>query len=286
MPRLRLRLPAGRTRASAADPAPGAAADPAPGAAAAKDPAGSRRSRWRLGVPLVFAAAGLLFSTSAETAQDTNLRSDQTAARLDDVIRHTQQRNDARSAELARLRNEVEMLSGGLASDEQVARAQGRARELEEPAGMRAVTGPGLEVVLDDAPPEASERSYPQGLEPTPDDLVVHQQDLQAVVNALWAGGAKAMKLMDQRVIATSAVRCVGNTLILQDRVYSPPYVVTAVGDPGRLRQALAESEAVGFYLEAVDVYGLGWRVTEHTRTTVPAYTGSVELRYAEVAKQ
>ena len=44
------------------------------------------------------------------------------------------------------------------------------------------------------------------------------------MVNALWAGGAEAMQIMDQRVISTSAVRCVGNTLILQGRVYSPPY--------------------------------------------------------------
>ena len=50
------------------------------------------------------------------------------------------------------------------------------------------------------------------------DDLVVHQGDVQAVVNALWAGGAEAMSIMDVRVISTSAVRCVGNTLLLHGR--------------------------------------------------------------------
>jgi uncharacterized protein YlxW (UPF0749 family) len=243
-------------------------------------------SRWRYGVPLVFAAAGLLFSTSAETARGTNLRSDETVAHLDDVIRQTEQRNDDRRAHVAVLRAEIDAISGGLASDEQVARAQRDARAMEPAAGLRPVTGRGLTVTLDDAPPEASKRTYPQGLEPTPDDLVVHQQDLQAVVNALWAGGAEGIKLMDQRIISTSAVRCVGNTLILQDRVYSPPYVVTAVGDPDRMRETLGESQAVEYYLEAVDLYGLGWRVAEHSRTTVPAYSESVELRYAEVGKQ
>ena len=56
------------------------------------------------------------------------------------------------------------------------------------------------------------------------------------MVNALWQGGAEAMMLQDQRVISTSAVRCVGNTLILQGRVYSPPYVITAIGDRGAMR--------------------------------------------------
>ena len=69
-------------------------------------------------------------------------------------------------------------------------------------------------MTLDDAPRRASLPGTAK-----PDDLVVHQQDVQAVVNALWHGGAEAMHAQDQRVISTSAVRCVGNTLILQGRV-------------------------------------------------------------------
>jgi len=245
---------------------------------------GRPSSGWRLAVPLVFAAAGLLFTTSAETSRGTDLRSDRTVY-LADVIRQTQQRNDARGATVADLRAEVGALERGLSQNQQVAEAQRRARDLEGLAGMEPVTGPGLSVTLDDAPPGAINKVYPSGLEPTPDDLVVHQQDLQAVVNALWSAGADAIKLMDQRVIATSAVRCVGNTLILQDRVYSPPYVVTAAGNPARLQAALGESQAIRNYLEYVAEYDLRWRVEEHARVTVPAYSESVELRYAEVGK-
>ncbi|GAA3483427.1 hypothetical protein GCM10018966_079590 [Streptomyces yanii] len=54
---------------------------------------------------------------------------------------------------------------------------------------------------------------------------------------------------MDQRLISTSAVRCVGNTLILQGRVYSPPYKITAVGDPDRLKKALDNSSSIRNYL-------------------------------------
>ena len=93
----------------------------------------------------------------------------------------------------------------------------------------RAVT-----VTLDDAPRADQRSDLAAGARP--DDLVIHQQDVQGVVNALWAGGAEAMTIMGQRVVATTAVRCVGNTLLLHGRVYSPPFVVTAVGDPARLR--------------------------------------------------
>ena len=85
--------------------------------------------------------------------------------------------------------------------------------------------------------PAERHRPAPGYPEPQPNDLVIHQQDLQAVVNALWQGGAKGIQVMDQRLISTSAVRCVGNTLILQGRVYSPPYKITAVGDPERAQE-------------------------------------------------
>jgi uncharacterized protein YlxW (UPF0749 family) len=101
------------------------------------------------------------------------------------------------------------------------------------------------------------------------------------VVNALWLGGAEAMMLMDQRVISTSAVRCVGNTLLLQGRVYSPPYRITAIGDLEGMRQALDDSAAVQIYQEFVKVFQLGYDVKDLGPSTFPAFTGSLDLRYA-----
>lgn len=102
------------------------------------------------------------------------------------------------------------------------------------------------------------------------------------MVNALWKGGARGIKVMDQRLISTSAVRCVGNTLILQGRVYSPPYKIQAVGDPGKLKQALADSKAIQNYMVYVNVYGLGWNVADDGTVTLPGYSGTVDLQYAK----
>ena len=145
-------------------------------------------------------------------------------------------------------------------------------------AARTAVIGPVIEVQLNDAPVSAS--NIPEGF--TVDDVVVHQQDVQAVVNALWAGGAEAMMLMDQRVISTSAVRCVGNTLILQGRVYSPPYVIQAMGDPVALKAALDADEKVAIYRQYVARLGLGYNVSAHGELTFPAYAGSITPVYAE----
>ncbi|MFF4172093.1 DUF881 domain-containing protein [Streptomyces sp. NPDC001744] len=240
-----------------------------------------RTARWRpvrLLTLAVFALAGLIFVTSFNTARGTNLRTDTSLLKLSDLIEERSHRNAGLDETTAALRSRVDSLA---ARDDGSTRAEDEKLEaLETAAGTNEVSGSGLTVTLDDAPPNAhAAPGYP---EPQANDLVIHQQDLQAVVNALWQGGAEGIRVMDQRLISTSAVRCVGNTLILQGRVYSPPYRITAVGDRKRLGRALADSPAVQNYRLYVKAYGLGWKVDEHGAVTLPGYAGTVDLHHAK----
>ncbi|MCK8676253.1 MULTISPECIES: DUF881 domain-containing protein [Streptomyces] len=242
------------------------------------EPARRRRLRpVRLLTAAVFALAGLIFVTSFNTAKGTNLRTDDSLLKLSDLIRERSHKNGRLDETTAAVREEVDALArrdaGGTRAED------ARLRALEEAAGTTEVSGDGLTVTLDDAPPDA--QAAPGYPEPQANDLVIHQQDLQAVVNALWKGGAKGIRVMDQRLISTSAVRCVGNTLILQGRVYSPPYKITAVGDTGDLQKALDGSTAVRNYLLYVKAYGLGWKVDDHDEVSLPGYSGAVDLHHA-----
>jgi len=240
------------------------------------------RRNWSWGVPVIFAAAGLLFTASATTAHGIDLREDQ-GPRLVELIGQQQRRIADAESRAARLREDVAARTEALAgTDAPFAVERQRAAAERGNAGLAAVHGPGLTVRLDDAVRRA-DGSRPIGA--SPDDLVVHQQDVQAVVNALWAGGAEAMSIMGVRVISTSAVRCVGNTLLLHGQVYSPPFVITAIGDPAELRRALNASEGVRLFQQAARDFGLGYRVTEETDVTVPAYEGSTSLEHARAVR-
>lgn len=236
----------------------------------------------RLATLGVFALAGLIFWISFNTAQGTNIRSDDSMLRLSDLIQERSRKNADLNSSAAAVRQQVDNLaqrdSGGSRTDER------RLSGLEKASGTKPVSGPGMSVTLDDAPQNASPQ-IPGVPQPQPNDLVIHQQDLQAVVNALWQGGAKGIKIMDQRLISTSAVRCVGNTLILQGRVYSPPYKITAVGDQQKLRNALDGSKAIRNYQQYVDAYGLGWKTEDAKAVTLPGYSGTVDLHYAKPVK-
>ncbi|MGW7460453.1 DUF881 domain-containing protein [Streptomyces sp. NPDC054797] len=239
-----------------------------------------RRARpVRLLSAAVFALAGLLFVTSFNTSKGTNIRTDASLLKLSDLIEERSQNNAALEESTGAVRSRVDALAER--DDGSTKAEDSRLAALRKASGTEELSGKGLTVTLNDAPPNATAR-IPNVPEPQPNDLVIHQQDLQAVVNALWQGGAQGIQVMDQRLISTSAVRCVGNTLILQGRVYSPPYKVSAVGDPGALRRAMAASTALQNYQLYVNAYGLGWKVDEHKALTLPAYSGTVDLHYAK----
>lgn len=232
---------------------------------------GATPTRWAAGVPAVAALAGILFAMSFATARGTEIRSE--GRDLTSQIRALSRQVDAKDAQVRRLAADVEALSAERAPASAELRAlRAQEKALTGPGGLTAVHGPAVTVSLTDA-------QLPGGVIPKgfhPEDVVVHQQDVQAVVNALWRGGAEAMTIQDQRVIATSAVRCVGNTLILQGRVYSPPFVVNAIGPVQAMRDELDADPQIAIYLQWVDAVGLGWEVTSLGNTRFAAYSGSV----------
>jgi uncharacterized protein YlxW (UPF0749 family) len=213
--------------------------------------------------------AGFLFVASGITADGTNLRT----GGLEDLRSLVLDR----ASKVGVLQSEVDTLAtevNDLTETKISPALSARINQLEQATGLTPVSGSALRISLDDAPREPGS-PLPDGV--GPDDLVVHQQDVQSVVNAMWRGGATAIQVMDQRIISTSAIRCVGNTLLLQGQVYSPPFVVTAIGNTSELQQALKDEPGVALYREYVERLNLGWDVSILNQTTIPAWQGSIE---------
>ena len=240
----------------------------------------SRGLVWRLLGPAVFLVAGILFVASMVSSRGTDLR----AGRYDDLdgLANAQAKDlEGLRSRAAGLTAEVDRLTEDLGTVGGTAE-QKKAKALEAPAGLSPVTGPGVTITLDDAPKQA--------LDAAGDDLsavselLVHQQDIQAVVNSLWAGGAEAMTIQDQRVVATTGVKCVGNVVILHGVPYSPPYRITAIGPTDDMLTSVTTSPYIQLYLRVVAESGLGWSVETHDSVSLPGYSGSTDLEYAKPA--
>lgn len=234
-----------------------------------RSPKSRTRVRSIVSVFVVLALSGLMFTMSASLATGSNDRHPedlpQLVARASDHVADLQIEVDALDSEVATMNEE----SG-------VDDAAGVSMDTRVVSGSVPVTGNGLTVSLNDAPDTALSDDF------HPDDLVVHQQDLQGFVNGLWAGGAEAMTLQGRRVDPTTAFRCVGNVLILHGRVYSPPYIVSAIGDPEELRAGLDGSDAVEIYRSWVDVVGLGLDIKDEDGLEMPR-SESTNLAYARL---
>ena len=235
-----------------------------------------RLEGWRLLVPVVFVVAGVLFVTSMVSSQGTDLR----AGRYDDLAGLAAAKAQdlaglhSRAADLSR---QVDRLTKDLNSTA-IDVEQRKVDRLRGPAGQRPVQGPAVVITLDDAPDSAL-----QAAGKDVSDLLVHQQDIQAVANALWTGGAEAMTIQGQRVVATTGIKCVGNTVVLHGVPYSPPYHIAAIGPVPQMLAAVRSSPYIQLYLQEVSK-GLGWKVERMPDLDMPGYDGPTELDYARPA--
>ena len=228
----------------------------------------SLRRRRIIASAIVAGVAGYLFVASSFTAEGTNLRTGGVED-LRGLVLDRAHHVEILTGDVAQAQKEVDAVTGTAIDPALTARIG----TLEQNTGLQPLTGSALVVELNDAPRVAGTK-LPDGV--GPDDLVVHQQDVQAVVNSMWRGGATGIQVMDQRIIGTSAIRCVGNTLILQGRVYSPPFVIKAVGDVAQLQKTLNDEPGVQLYKQYVDLLDLGWKVSIQQSTTLPAWSGSI----------
>lgn len=138
--------------------------------------------------------------------------------------------------------------------------------------GLAEVSGPGVSLMLRDARP-------PSGRAFDAARYIIHDYDLQMVVNELSASGAEAIAVNGQRITGRSAIRCVGPTILVNFVPLAPPYEVQAIGDPNKLSTGL--NLAGGYLDELRSADASMFRLEKRQKLVTPAYTGSTELAYA-----
>jgi uncharacterized protein YlxW (UPF0749 family) len=231
-----------------------------------------QHSRGLLVLAGVLAATLLIAAAAVQAHRRAPLLERSRQGLLDQVRRETdltaslQRRLDA-------LRDSTQALRArALASTASGSAVAAQLAQEELAAGTVAATGPGLRVVVDDAP-STSGGSGNQVLD----------RDLQALVNALWAAGAEAVAVDDQRLTAQSAIRQAGSSILVNFEPVSRPYVITAIGDPVALATSFAASSAAAQMRTYSQVYGLRFDYSRENHLTVPSAPG-LPLRYARAA--
>ncbi len=241
---------------------------------------GPRRGRLRGGgVLLVLALAGTLIAVAGAEVRRGEPVAAERRSRLVGEIRARTAETDDLQRRLGRLRDETERRrAAALARSAEGRRVRHALARAGAAAAATPAAGDGLVVTLDDAP-----RGDPDdrpGREPAAGDGRVYDQDLQVLVNGLWAAGAEAIGINGQRLTPTTAIRAAGEAILVDYRPLGAPYAVTAVGDPGRLRAAFAGSAADRRLRALSERYRIGYGTRRASGVRLPA-AGAVRLRYA-----
>ena len=226
----------------------------------------ARTARHAVAVLAVTIASGLLFSVSSLNER----KNPAGTSNLATLVR-------TRQAQVSTLDNEVSSLDAQVQSFSSAPQSGSPDEDAFTARSTSPVSGPGVQITLSDAPPG----QIPAGA--TPNDLVIHQQDIEDTMNALWAGGAEAMTVQGVRITNRTVIRCIGNVILVDGTSYSPPYVIQAIGDPDTLRATVTANPRMVNYQAYVTKYGLGWDMqTKDSLSFAPATT-PLTVNYATV---
>lgn len=139
-------------------------------------------------------------------------------------------------------------------------------------AGFANVRGEGVVITLKDS--TDTEVSVEAGL--------VHDTDLTAIVTELKAAGAEAISINGQRVIATTAIRCVGPTIQVNSVKVASPFYIKAIGNSKYLESALNIKNGI---VDSLKSYGIEVDVQTANSVTIDKYDLALKLKYASEVK-
>lgn len=234
-----------------------------------------RRGRFRHGgVLLVLALVGLLAAVAVAEVRRSEPLAQEQRSRLIGEIRTRTAESDALQRRLDRLRAETERQRVAALARSQAGReARQDLAAASAAAAAAPASGPGLVLTLADAEPKDGPRRRA-------DDGRVYDQDLQVLVNGLWAAGATAIGINGLRLTPTTAIRTAGEAILVDYRPLTGPYEVTALGDRDRVAEVLRGSAAGRRMRDLKERYGIRYDVRGTRSARLPA-AGALQLRHA-----
>ena len=154
--------------------------------------------------------------------------------------------------------------------------AQKEMDELKARAGETELEGKGIIFTLDDSK-QAAKAGENKNL------YIIHDEDLLRVVNELRSAGAEAISLNGQRLIGSSEIRCVGPTVLVNERRLAAPFVISAIGNPQTLESSL---KLRGGVIENFKFWGIKADVVQSDKVRVPAFKGNRTFEFAKMVSE
>ncbi len=230
---------------------------------------------WQITLGAALLALGFLIAAQLGAEGPRVRYTTQERTPLLETATELQARQDELKSRILELRQSIQGIEGqGTGSADQVRQLNAELEAARIAAGLIALSGSGMVLLLDDSqvpvPPDASEADY-----------LVGSHDIRSVVEELWIAGAEAIAINNERVTTTTAIIDIGSSLLVNSAYLAPPYQVTAIG-PADLYERLSRSTGfIDFVRSRAEAYGIRLSFAEPETVDMPAFAGTVTLRYS-----
>ncbi|MBU1152020.1 DUF881 domain-containing protein [Patescibacteria group bacterium] len=155
----------------------------------------------------------------------------------------------------------------------------GRLEKLKGSIGLSEVRGPGLEILLNDSPFTKRE-----GEMIVSEDLV-QASDLRDIINLLNAGGAKAISVNNQRIVATTPISAVANAVLVNNSYVTPPFTIQAVGDTESMLRRLLNDSILDNLYERRKSFNIVFEIAARSMVTIPIFNGNLDTNYLNLVQ-
>jgi uncharacterized protein YlxW (UPF0749 family) len=230
---------------------------------------------WQVTLGVALLALGFLIAAQLASEGPRVRYTTQERTPLVETADELQAQQDALKQRILDLRAQIQVVEGqGEGSAAVVRGLNDRLQEARIAAGLIPLTGTGIVIQLEDSkqpvPPDGSESDY-----------LVGSRDIRVVVEELWGAGAEAIAVNGERITPTSAIIDVGTSLLVNSAYLAPPYQITALGPPDLYDRLSASAGFVDFVRSRSEGYGIGVSLAEPASVDMPAFVGTVTLRYS-----
>ena len=141
-------------------------------------------------------------------------------------------------------------------------------------AGLIPLTGTGIVLQLED-----SLRPVADGTSEA--DYLVTAMDIRTAVKEIWLAGAEAVAVNGERVTPTTATIDIGSSVLVNSAYLAPPFRITAIGPEDLYAKLSVSPGFVDLVRARADGYGIRLSFAEPQTVDVPAFAGTITLRYA-----
>jgi uncharacterized protein YlxW (UPF0749 family) len=230
---------------------------------------------WQVTLGVALLALGFLIAAQLASEGPRVRYTTQERTPLVETANELQSQQDVLKQRILDLRSQIQVVEGqGEGSAATVRQLNDRLEQARIAAGLIPLTGTGIVIQLEDSkqpvPPDGSESDY-----------LVGSRDIRDVVEELWGAGAEAVSVNGERITPTSAIIDVGTSLLINSAYLTPPYQITALGPPDLYDKLSASTGFIDFVRSRSEGYGIGVSLAEPTSVDMPAFVGTVTLRYS-----